>query len=56
MGLIFLAIAILAIIGGFAVIFWARKGEPHNRGSMGCMAVALFVLGVSMLVWGLYWS
>ena len=56
MALFFYGMAILAIIGGFGIIYWARKTEVGNRGSMGCMAATLFVAGVLMLAWGWYWS
>jgi len=56
MGLIFIGMAILAIIGGFAVIFWASKTQQGYKGSMGCIAAALLFTGFLMLLWGWYWS
>jgi|GEM_PF-4651365 len=56
MGFIFLAMAVLSIIGGIGIIFWARKTEEGNRGTMGCLAAALLVTGALMIVWALYWT
>lgn len=56
MALFFYGMAILAIIGGFGIVFWARKTEEGYRGSMGCLAAALFVTGILMLLWAWYWG
>jgi len=48
--------AILAIIGGFGIILWARKTQEGYTGTMGCMAGVLFFTGILMLLWALYWS
>ncbi len=56
MALIFSGMAILAIIGGIGIVVWARKAEEGDRGKMGCLAAALFVTGILMLVWAWYWG
>ena len=56
MGLIFIAMAIAAIVGGIAVIVWTRRsGEGATAGS-GCFAAALLGGGILMLLWYLYWT
>jgi drug/metabolite transporter superfamily protein YnfA len=57
MGLIFIAMAIASIVAGFAVIYWVRRSEEeHLTAGSGCLAIALIVGGVLMMVWALYWS
>ena len=56
MGLIFIAMAIAAIIGGIAVVVYSRRSEPGVTTGMGCFAIALIGGGVLMLLWALYWT
>jgi len=57
MGLIFIAMAIAAIVAGIAVIIWVRRSdEQHLTTGSGCMAIALLVGGGLMLAWALYWT
>ncbi len=57
MGLIFIAMAIAAIVAGIAVIIWVRRSEDeHLTTGSGCMAIALIGGGVLMMLWALYWT
>lgn len=53
MALFFYAMAILAIIGGLAIIYWVRKSE-ETEGSctMIGMAVLLLAAGIGMIAMG----
>lgn len=57
MGLIFIAMAIAAIVAGIAVIIWVRRTEEEQlTAGSGCLAISLLVGGGLMLAWALYWS
>ncbi len=56
MGLIFIAMAIAAIVAGVAVIIWTRRSEAELTAGSGCLAIALLVGGGLMLVWALHWT
>lgn len=56
MGLIFIAMAIAAIVLGVAVIVYARRSEEGFTSGSGCFAAALLGGGVLMLLWALYWA
>jgi hypothetical protein len=56
MGLIFVAMAIAAIVAGVAVIVYARRSDDGLTTSSGCYAIALLVGGGLMLAWALYWA
>lgn len=55
MALFFWAMAILAIIGAGAVVYWARRTQEGVTCGVVAMAVVLLVAGVGMAIWGLYW-
>ncbi len=56
MGLIFVAMAIAAIVAGVAVVVYARRSDRGLDAGSGCFAVALLGGGVLMLLWALYWT
>ncbi|MEX1296529.1 MAG: hypothetical protein AB1Z67_10190 [Candidatus Limnocylindrales bacterium] len=56
MGLIFMAMAIAAIVGGVAVIVYARRSDEGVTTGSGCLAAALLGGGVLMVLWALYWT
>jgi len=56
MGLIFIAMAIAAIVGGIATIVYTRRGEEHLTSGSGCLAIASLIGGGLMLAWALYWT
>ena len=56
MGLIFIAMAIAAIVAGIAVIVYARRSDGGITTGSGCYGVALLGGGVLMLLWALYWT
>ena len=56
MGLIFIAMAIAAIVGGIAVIAWTRRADAGVTTGSGCFAAALLGGGILMLLWYLYWT
>jgi hypothetical protein len=57
MGLIFIAMAIAAIVAGIGVIVWVRRSdEEHLTTGSGCLAIALLGGGILMLLWALYWT
>jgi drug/metabolite transporter superfamily protein YnfA len=56
MGLIFIAMAIAAIVGGIAIIIWIRRSEEAFTTGSGCLAISLLVGGGLMLAWALYWT
>lgn len=49
MTLVYLAIAILSLIGAGAIIRWVRRGEEHVTMAVVFMVLALGFLGLLML-------
>lgn len=49
MTLVYLAIAILSLIGAGAIIQWVRRGEEHVTMAVVFMVLALGFLGLLML-------
>ena len=56
MGLIFIAMGILAIIGGVGVVGWVQRSEEQLTTGVGCMAATLIGIGVLIILWTLYWT
>lgn len=53
MALIFYGMAILAIIGASAIVYWSRKSNEKVTVGAVIMAGALFVAGAAMIILGL---
>ncbi len=56
MGLIWIAMAIAAIVGGLAAIVWTRRSDAGFTAGSGCFAAALLGGGILMLLWYFYWT
>ena len=56
MGLIFIAMGILAIIGGVGIVVWVQRSEEKLTTGVGCMAATLIFIGVLIILWALYWT
>ena len=54
MALIYYGIAILSIIGAGAIVYWIRKSDEGFTIGIVIMVAALVILGLSMLVLGLF--
>jgi hypothetical protein len=55
MALIFYGMAILALLGGVGIVYWARKSDGGMTIGMIVMAAALIVAGAAMLLVGWNW-
>ena len=55
MALIFYGMAILALIGGVGIVYWARKSDSGMTVGMVVMAAALILSGAAMLLLGWNW-
>lgn len=56
MGLIFIAMAIAAIVAGVAVIVYTHRSDAGLTTGTGCFAIALLGGGVLMMAWVLLWT
>jgi hypothetical protein len=54
MALIYLAIAVLALVGAGAIVVWVRRGEEHVTMAVVFMVIALGLL--SLLMFGVAYN
>jgi hypothetical protein len=53
MALIYYGMAILAIVGASAILYWSRKSQQKVTIGVAIMAAVLFVAGAGMIILGL---